>query len=155
MIANRKVTGFAWNTDAQQPLLAVALQGVRSAHRTEGGSVLLFRGDGDHFEDVVIRTRDAAASPLKLAWAPAHVHNGGLLAVGWDDGTLLVWSLKDRLSGEEQEQHAPHAVTLIEWSPEAERFISGDGRQPEAGPANLSVWKARVVEAPQAHLARV
>jgi WD40 repeat protein len=140
-VSGRNVSGFAWNLVPSQPLLAVAMEGAAKGSRVEGGSVLVLDGEGEPYEDVVIRTREGKANPVQLAWAPLHVQDGSLLAIGWDDGTVMVWSLKDRLARGDQEQHAPHPVSLLLWSPDAERIISGDARQD--GPSTLAVWKVR------------
>jgi WD40 repeat protein len=138
-VSGRHVSGFAWNLVPSQPLLAVAVEGAASGSRLEGGSVLVLDGEGEPFEDVVIRTREGRANAVQLAWSPPHVQDGSLLAIGWEDGTVMVWSLKDRLARSDQEQHAPHPVSLLLWSPDAERLISGDARQD--GASTLAVWK--------------
>lgn len=57
----------------------------------------------------------------QLAWHPRL----NLLACGWDDGTVGVWGDKERVFREESATHkAP--ITLLTFSPEGSRLISGD-----------------------------
>lgn len=147
-LSSRSVSAFAWNSSPSLPLLAVCTSPTHgSSHtdtsvragRTEGGTVILIDSEGQPYEDVVIRPREPGASPRLLAWSPPHIHEGSLLAIGWDDGMVMLWSLAERLAREDAEQHAPHPVSVLLWSPDAERLISGDRRS--EGAATLAVWK--------------
>lgn len=57
----------------------------------------------------------------QLSWHPRL----NLLACGWDDGTVGVWGDKERVFREDSATHkAP--ITLLTFSPEGSRLISGD-----------------------------
>ena len=128
----KRPLNLAWSHAKELPLLAVAI---------EGGSVLLFREDGESFEDVVIRKREGGGDACVLRWSPRAPGGMGSLglAIGWEDGTVSTWSEKERKTVEDADQHAPHAVSFIHFSPDSGRMITGDARS--GGPAPLVLWK--------------
>ena len=88
----KRVLLSSWCPCKETALLAVAL---------EGGTVLVLNEDGSVHEEV---TRNRAgreggeAVPTCLSWTSTQVQGGNvLLAVGWQDGVVMVWSEKDRM----------------------------------------------------------
>jgi hypothetical protein len=75
--------------------------------------------EGEHMDPEQVLHRSGEC--CHLHWHPKL----NLLASGWDDGTLGVWSEKERVFREESATHkAP--ITLLTFSPEGSRLISGD-----------------------------
>ena len=131
----KRVLMTAWSTASDQMLLAVAI---------EGGTVIIVQEDGEPHEEVVRNRSPQSANARCLEWSPTIVTGGNMmLAIGWDDGTVMIWSEKDRMAREDSDQHAPHPISFVKWSPDSARLISGDSR-PSGGPqdtAVLTVWK--------------
>ncbi|KAL3931133.1 MAG: hypothetical protein SGPRY_001254 [Prymnesium sp.] len=130
----KRVLRAAWSTASDAMLLAVGLV---------GGSVIIVREDGELHEEVVKNRQPSTANVCCLEWSPTVVTGGNMmLALGWEDGSVMVWSEKDRMTREDGDHHAPHPVSFVKWSPDSSRLISGDAR-PAAGTDTsvLAVWK--------------
>ena len=119
----KRVLLSSWCPCKETALLAVAL---------EGGTVLVLNEDGSVHEEV---TRNRAgreggeAVPTCLSWTSTQVQGGNvLLAVGWQDGVVMVWSEKDRMERCDDEQHAGHPISFVYFSPEGSRLIAADCR---------------------------
>jgi hypothetical protein len=56
-----------------------------------------------------------------LQWSP----KGRILASGWKDGTVALWSVDD---GPKRENNSIHRsdISLLQWSPQGHRLVSGD-----------------------------
>lgn len=140
VVGSRKVHALAWSQDGLHsagPLLAVAL---------EGSEILILKEDGEPLEKVQISRRGRGCECLHLAWSPS-ASQGELLALGWGDGSVQVWSLRDRQAREEAsegaEAHAGESITVLKWSPEGEKLISADARPSgsrEKDVSMLAVW---------------
>ena len=134
--AGQRVVTTAWSTASEAVLLAVSI---------DGGTVVIVHDDGEMHEEVVRNRSPSSANACCLEWSPSIVTgNNMLLAIGWEDGTVMVWSEKDRMTREDSDQHAPHPVSFVRWSPDSARLISGDSRPSGAGAqdaAMLAVWK--------------
>lgn len=115
------------NIDTQwydgSPILA-----VNTYSDDTGGSVNLFLDEGEKLLNIPLtRTCQATA----MAWHPTKK----ILAVGWDNGELLVWNEHDHELHESLPLHKT-SITVLGWSSAGTRLSSGD----KAGV--LMVWKA-------------
>ena len=73
----------------------------------DGGTVHIIQEDGEPYMDVVLKGKTPGVNASCLSWSPAVQSGGGLLlAIGWADGTTMVWSEKDRMQRSDDEQHA-------------------------------------------------
>ena len=113
----------AWCPCKEPALLAVAL---------EGGTVLVLAEDGSLHEEV---TRNRAsrnggdAVPTCMSWTTNQLQGGNvLLAIGWQDGVVMVWSEKDRMERCDDDQHAGYPISFVYFSPETTRLIAADCR---------------------------
>ena len=133
----KRVRQLAWSGVKDQPLLLAAA--------LEGGTVVIVKEDGELYQDIVIKAKSPGANATSLSWAPVVQTAGGLLlAIGWEDGTVMVWSEKDVAVREDADAHAPHPIGFALWSPDGTRLITGDARAAGAGQqdtAVLAVWK--------------
>ena len=111
----------------------------------DGGTVHIIQEDGEPYMDVVLKGKAPGVNASCLSWSPTVQSGGGLLlAIGWADGTAMVWSEKDTAVREDSDTHVPHPVGFVLWSPDGTRLISGDARPSGSGQherAVLGVWK--------------
>jgi len=106
------------------PILCSALSNGEQhimAVSTKSGDVSLYLEEGERIDPEVTLKRANRAECAKLHWHPRLQ----LLAGGWSDGCVSVWGDKERLLREETSMHkAP--ITLLTFSPDGSRLISGD-----------------------------
>ena len=77
----------------------------------DGGTVHIIQEDGEPYMDVVLKGKTPGVNASCLSWSPAVQSGGGLLlAIGWADGTTMVWSEKDAAVREDLDTHVPHPV---------------------------------------------
>jgi len=114
-----QVHATAWS-NGDHRILAVA---------TGNGQITMYHEEGDAIEPAVDIKRSGKCT--HMAWHPKLA----LLACGWDDGTVWIWSESDRQHRENSITHQ-HPISLLQWSPDGSRLISGD----EGG--MLGVWQA-------------
>lgn len=78
----------------------------------DGGTVHIIQEDGEPYMDVVLKGKTPGVNASCLSWSPAVQSGGGLLlAIGWADGTTMVWSEKDAAVREDLDTHVPHPVS--------------------------------------------
>jgi WD40 repeat protein len=117
------VVAQAWSSSAtDRSMLAVS---------TEKNGIALFLDEGERLDDqhsAVIKRPGAATV---LAWHPTWA----VLASGWNDGTVCLWTEKERAL---QQDHATHkaALTHASWSPDGSLLVTGDGD------GTVGVWQA-------------
>ncbi|XP_052071458.1 intraflagellar transport protein 140 homolog isoform X2 [Mytilus californianus] len=101
---------------------------VNTYSDASGGAVHLYMEEGEQLLNVQLQRSCQATSS---AWHP----NKKIIAVGWDNGELLVWNSVD---GELFEGLPLHKtpITVLEWSSNGTRLTSGD----KSGV--VMVWKA-------------
>ena len=77
---------------------------------------------GDLIEGRTVRR--AQAEVTKLAWCPTK----SLLAISWDDGTISIWneSTGTGQTNDDSDVHSGRVVTVLHWSPDGTRLVSGD-----------------------------
>eukprot|EP00762_Andalucia_godoyi_P000596 ANDGO_05238.mRNA.1 hypothetical protein AURANDRAFT_71429 len=92
------------------------------------GEVVIFNEEGERLDRFQIRK--ASVQPAVIAWHPSKT----ILAIGWSDGTVSVYTDSDKRVTDGAAKHSA-AVSLVSWSPEGRRLLSGD----DAG--TLAVWK--------------
>jgi intraflagellar transport protein 140 len=117
---------FEYATDlaskAKGAILATAFSNADQqilAASTKNGDLTMYLEEGEHLDPEVTLHRTGECAHLQ--WHPKL----SLLATGWDDGTVAVWGEKERVMREEANTHkAP--ITLLTFSPEGSRLISGD-----------------------------
>lgn len=128
---------MAWTSAKDQPLLLAAA--------LDNGTVQIVQEDGQSYMNVILKGKTPGANATCLCWSPAVQTGGGLLlAIGWADGAVMVWSEKDVAVREDTDVHLPHPLGFAIWSPDGTRLISGDARPSGSGPhdtAVLGVWK--------------
>ena len=78
--------------------------------------------------------RHSSRRTLRAAQRPRSRHPTLLLRVRWGNGNVMIWSQKDRMAREDMDQHAPHAVSILMWSPDTERLLSADARPAGSNP---------------------
>ncbi|OWF41021.1 intraflagellar transport protein 140 homolog [Mizuhopecten yessoensis] len=115
------------NTDASwfsgAPMIAVT-----SYSDENGGTVNLFLEEGEKLLNIPLHRAGQATS---VAWHPTKK----IVAVGWENGELLVWNEVDHELFEGLPLHKT-AITVLHWSSSGSRLSSGD----KAGV--LMVWKS-------------
>ena len=96
-----------WSKDPAAPLLAVS---------GRGSQIQVFNDEGDKQEPGIDVKRSSDAS--HIAWHPKNK----VLAMGWKDGAVSVWSD----TAMPQEDNVIHAspITMLMWSPEGSRLRS-------------------------------
>ena len=107
-----------WSKDPAAPLLAVS---------GRGSQIQVFNDEGDKQEPGIDVKRSSDAS--HIAWHPKNK----VLAMGWKDGAVSVWSD----TAMPQEDNVIHAspITMLMWSPEGSRLLTGDAS------GMMGVWK--------------
>ncbi|KAK3579473.1 hypothetical protein CHS0354_028282 [Potamilus streckersoni] len=124
---HRLATEQGINTDVNwfsgSPILAVT-----SYNDEHGGAVSLFLDEGEKLMNVALQRSCQATA---VSWHPGKK----ILAVGWENGELLIWNQVD---GELHETLPLHKtpITILYWSSGGTRLLSGD----KSGV--LMVWKA-------------
>ena len=113
-------TAVSWSGHAATSARAPAMCAVAYS----SGSLGVYTEEGD---DVTasrpVRSDAPGVYPCALAWHP----RSPLLAVGWTDGRVALWSGTElRVSGEETSTHAGRSITCIAWSPTGHRVVTGD-----------------------------
>lgn len=68
--------------------------------------------------------KQPASEVVAIAWCPTKP----VLAVAWADGTLSIWTEASGsgATNDDREAHAGKAVTVLQWSPDGSRLMSGD-----------------------------
>lgn len=97
------------------------------ATATKNGDITMYLEEGEHLDPDVVLHRSGECHQLN--WHPRL----NLLASGWDDGTIGVWGSSEKLMREESQIHKS-PITLLTFSPEGSRLISGDSN------GILAVW---------------
>ena len=92
------------------------------------------------------RTSGSGSNAECLSWSPSAISGGNvLLAIGWDDGSVMVWSEKERMQRVDDEQHSGQPISFVYFTPDSSRLISGDRRPVNSTRAQdaavLCVWK--------------
>lgn len=119
--ATGNVLTTAWS-QCDQSILAVS---------TKNGDVSFFHEEGEPLEIEEGREVKREAECHHLAWHPRQT----ILALGWDDGTVQLWS-ETRGQSDSVVHKAP--ITHMCWSPDSSRLITGD----QSG--MLAVWEGRL-----------
>lgn len=96
-----------------EPLLAVA-----SRNDGGGGFVQLYNEEGEPIPDAVMQRSCFSSSK---AWYPTKP----ILAVGWNNGEVLIWNHKEKELYEAAKIHKED-VCLLCWSVNGQRLLSGD-----------------------------
>ncbi|XP_041362442.1 intraflagellar transport protein 140 homolog [Gigantopelta aegis] len=113
-------TELSWFSGA--PLLAVTSYGEEN-----GGFVTLYN-EGEK----ILNTRlEQACHATSVCWHPSKK----IVAVGWENGELLVWNEQDRELFEGVHMHK-EPITLLQWSSNGTRLFTGDKK------GILIVWKS-------------
>jgi len=113
----------AWSQNAEHPLFAVASQ---------GGCIGIYKDEGDPYDpenEPQIKNNNGADA-MCLQWHPLQ----SILAIGWSDGVLSLWSEAGKRLAEDKATHG-RAVSALQWSPDGSRLVTGD----ESG--KVGVWK--------------
>lgn len=124
----KKVVAAVWSHEPA--LLAVAL---------EGGTVLVLDEDGSLYGEVVrgrqsqpdLEARGSGgtyATVTVMTWSSAPLKDSMLLAIGWNDGSVMVWSEKERMQRSDDEQHSGQPISVLLFSPANDKLLSGDRR---------------------------
>eukprot|EP00793_Prasinoderma_coloniale_P002837 PRCOL_00002319-RA len=113
----------AWSRGGGGDLLLASA----SAAGGGGGAVVVYSDEG-----APIAAPVAAGAPTALAWHPRQ----RLLAIGWSDGAVTLWSPKEPSAPREDRTAHSESVTALAWSPDGVRLVSGDAQ------GALCVWKA-------------
>ena len=118
---------------SDHPILAVS---------TSNGDLTLFHEEGETITVEVHTTNNQLPdSPLPASFSrpsssSSHLHwhpTQTILACGWADGCVTLWGEKERTLKEEPSTHRS-PVSLVRWSPDGSRLLTGD----EGG--TLAVW---------------
>ncbi|KAJ1627581.1 WD40-repeat-containing domain protein [Pavlovales sp. CCMP2436] len=118
-----RVIASAWGQHASFTALAVA---------REGGTVSFFQEEGDLIEARTV-SKYPTSEVVTIAWCPSKP----VLAIAWADGTLSIWTDASGTgsTNDDREVHWGKAVTVLQWSPDGSRLMSGDSS------GRVSVWK--------------
>lgn len=115
-----KVKCTAWS-NGDHRLLAVS---------TANGQVTMYHEEGDMVELPTDIKREGVCSFMQ--WHPKQA----ILACGWNDGTVWLWAESDRSVNRENSTTHQHPITMLMWSPDGSRLLTGD----EGG--MLAIWQA-------------
>ena len=107
-----------WSNDPSAPVLAVS---------GRGSDIQVFNDEGDRQEPGIEVTRPSDATHIQ--WHPKNK----VLAMGWKDGAVSVWS-ETAMPQEDTLIHAA-PITMLTWSPEGSRLLTGDAS------GMMGVWK--------------
>jgi intraflagellar transport protein 140 len=107
-----------WSNDAGSPLLAVS---GRSA------DVQVFNDEGERLDPGIDVNRSGSARLIR--WHPKNK----VLAMGWEDGAISVWS--DSAMPQEDTMVHSSPIVLLVWSPEGSRLLTADAN------GMFGVWK--------------
>lgn len=102
------VTGSFSN--GEHPILACS---------TRNGEITFFLEEGEPIEPDVDLRRPSIASVL--SWHPKQ----NLLASGWEDGCIALWSEKERILRDDSAVHKS-PITVMQWSPIGSWLVTGD-----------------------------
>eukprot|EP00940_MAST-03C_sp_MAST-3C-sp2_P001894 g1894.t1 len=118
-----QVTSAAWST--VESTLAVVVK--------DNNEVLMFGEEGEKLRDHTI-SRSATATVMR--WQPGEQ----ILAIGWEDGAVILWHMHDRIQREDSAHLHNRQITLLQWKKtrraDENRLVTGDA----AGV--LGVWNA-------------
>eukprot|EP00058_Branchiostoma_floridae_P021724 XP_002607214.1 hypothetical protein BRAFLDRAFT_118626 [Branchiostoma floridae] len=92
-----------------------------------GGAVNLFMDDGEPVPDGCIQRSSQVTC---MSWQP----NYRVLAMGWENGDVLMWNDQDKELHEAKSIHDA-GVAILEWSTNGTRLLSGDKN------GLITVWK--------------
>ena len=98
-----------------------ALLAVGSYSEEKGGYVSLYTDDGEQVENVSIPPHPTAQVTC-TAWHPTNK----ILAIGWENGELFLYSEQTNTCTEVQTLHTAN-ILILEWSQAGSRLVSGDG----------------------------
>jgi len=101
------------------PVLAVA-----SGDRT----IQFVNDEGETLPDTSIERPSSKVT--KMQWRTRSRN----ISTGWEDGTVSLWNLRDKVLKEESSTHSS-AITLLDWTPEGSRLITGDSS------GTLAIWR--------------
>lgn len=69
-----------------------------------------------------------------MTWTASQLQGGNvLLGVGWKDGSVMLWSEKERMERTDEDQHGGHPISFVYFSPDNTRMISADTRSVPSG----------------------
>ncbi|XP_019615052.1 PREDICTED: intraflagellar transport protein 140 homolog [Branchiostoma belcheri] len=100
---------------------------VAASTSVGGGSVNLFMDDGEPVPDGCIQRSSQVTC---MSWHP----NYRVLAMGWENGDVLMWNDQDKELHEAKSIHDA-GVAILEWSTNGTRLLSGDKN------GLITVWK--------------
>ena len=86
-----------------------------------GGYVTVYTDDGEQAENISIPSHPTG-QVTSAAWHPTRK----VLAIGWENGELFLFSDHNNTCSEVQTVHTA-SIVLLEWSQAGSRLISGDG----------------------------
>jgi len=110
--ASSKPLALGWcRSQDAQPSLALSF---------DNNTVQQYYDEGERIEDVVLDRKTHSSSALD--WHP----KAKLLAMGWSDGTVSVWTEQDKNSQREDKMAHRAPVSVLKWSPHGTRMVSGD-----------------------------
>ena len=113
-----KATVVATEWHKIHPLIAVA-----TSEPGGTGKVSLYKNEGDHIVDLTFPHGEDSTSGVceAIAWHPV----SKLLICGWKDGSVTSWCSENGLK-EITSPHKGRSVTILSFSSNGERLISGD-----------------------------
>lgn len=103
-----------------EPILAVASE----------TRVLFFQEEGEQLMNNFV---ERSSNVTKMEWQPESF----ILAIGWADGVISLWNLRDRLQREDDAVHKS-PITLLKWKDDGTRLVTGDRR------GAIGVWQTDI-----------